>query len=512
MEAASLARASGSISAACGIRKAGLERGKPTLRSQTISVPAILSIPNMPVDTHSAISTLWKIFFSALAIRWAYILVLYATMGEPGLKGVDSYTYVEVAHQFAEAMAEGSVHGWDWLGPHPAIMPLYSGFISSMFLLFGKYGPLAYVLTQCALDSATCVFIFLIAQSTEPRCAVAAAFAAVVNPTQIVISGLIYPDTPFVFFVALSLYATVRWLQNPSISSTALIAVWLCCAALIRVLIVPWTAILVGFLLFVAMIRFRLSILLIGQLSCIAITLTLCAGLVVGRNVAKYDAWALTSQGGIHLMTVVPWVGQAYDGTPWTQGHQEMMALAEHRFLVPTDNPFEESRRYTQVAAEAWRKFGLIPTVEAWIYGAVINLGAPAIILSPPLIQIPRTGFYGTPGNSMAEKMTNFLLHSESALYSWAMLTGIVGLLIIRIIQMAGVVGMLGQAWHDRVKILPITILFALWFCFILAVNGPVASPKYRLPLEPMLNILTGMGFCSLWGRRERPPQATKKI
>src|SRR5665811_2527938 len=80
----------------------------------------------MPVEARSAISTIWKIFFSALAIRWAYALVLFTAMGEPGLKGVDSYTYVEVAHQFAEAMATGSVHGWDWLGPQTAIMPLYN--------------------------------------------------------------------------------------------------------------------------------------------------------------------------------------------------------------------------------------------------------------------------------------------------------------------------------------------------------------------------------------------------
>src|SRR5664280_944188 len=153
----------------------------------------------MPVEARSAISTIWKIFFSALAIRWAYALVLFTAMGEPGLKGVDSYTYVEVAHQFAEAMAAGSVHGWDWLGPQTAIMPLYNTLISLSDLLFGKFGPFAYVLAQCAIDSATCGVIFLTARAIEPKCAVAAAIAAVVNPTQIVMSGLVYPDTPFVF-------------------------------------------------------------------------------------------------------------------------------------------------------------------------------------------------------------------------------------------------------------------------------------------------------------------------
>jgi hypothetical protein len=87
-----------------------------------------------------------------------------------------------------------------------------------------------------------------------------------------------------------------------------------------------------------------------------------------------------------------------------------------------------------------------------------------------------------------------------------------VGVSIIRIMQAAGVAVMLRQAWRDRAEMLPITILFALWFCFILAVNGPVASPKYRLPLEPVLNILTGIGFYSLWRWRERRLAAAKGL
>src|SRR5664279_1127336 len=188
----------------------------------------------MPVEARSAISTIWKIFFSALAIRWAYALVLFTAMGEPGLKGVDSYTYVDVAHQFAEAVAAGSVHGWDWLGPHTVVMPLYNGFISLIFLLFGKFGPIAYVLTQGAIDAATCILIFHTVQSIEPRYSIPATIAAIVNPTQIVMSGLIYPDTPFVFFVTLSLFGAVQWFQSQTIRNTALIAVGLCCAAMIR--------------------------------------------------------------------------------------------------------------------------------------------------------------------------------------------------------------------------------------------------------------------------------------
>jgi hypothetical protein len=110
----------------------------------------------------------------------------------------------------------------------------------------------------------------------------------------------------------------------------------------------------------------------------------------------------------------------------------------------------------------------------------------------------------------MAEKAKNFLFHSESIVYTWALLAGVAGLFIVRLIQAAGAIGAVSRAWRDRTEMLPIIVLFALWCCFTLAVDGPVASPKYRLPLEPALNILTGMGFYSVrnWAKRRR--QANK--
>jgi hypothetical protein len=50
-------------------------------------------------------------------------------------------------------------------------------------------------------------------------------------------------------------------------------------------------------------------------------------------------------------------------------------------------------------------------------------------------------------------------------------------------------------------------LLLAGWCLYILAVNGPVASPKYRLPMEPALAVLTGAGLASLFNRRRRSPE-----
>jgi hypothetical protein len=54
----------------------------------------------------------------------------------------------------------------------------------------------------------------------------------------------------------------------------------------------------------------------------------------------------------------------------------------------------------------------------------------------------------------------------------------------------------------------PILLLLGSWIVYILLVNGPVASPKYRLPIEAPLMVFTGAGFVSLsrWRRRRTAP------
>jgi hypothetical protein len=217
--------------------------------------------------------------------------------------------------------------------------------------------------------------------------------------------------------------------------------------------------------------------------------------------VQTYGAWSLTSQEGGHLFTVVPWVRQAYDGTPWAVGHDDLVKEEQRRFPVPSDNPFEESRRWSGIALQAWRSYGLVPTIKAWAYGAVIDLAAPGVLLSPPVIQIPRTGFYDAPGRSMAEKIRNFLFHSESATYLWVLLVAASGLFIVRLVQAVGAIALLQEARTDA-RLIPVVTMFLLWFAFILAVNGPIATPKYRLPLEPMFDIVTATVFCMFSSRR----------
>ena len=55
-------------------------------------------------------------------------------------------------------------------------------------------------------------------------------------------------------------------------------------------------------------------------------------------------------------------------------------------------------------------------------------------------------------------------------------------------------------------------LLFGLWTGYVLAVTGPIASLKYRLPIEPVLAVLTGAGFCLLRDRWLCAPQPRKPL
>src|ERR1035437_8982754 len=244
---------------------------------------------------------LWKFFTAALAIRWIYALLLFATMGDAGLETVDSTTYIANAHEFAQAIAAGALPGDQWLGPTTFTMPLFNWIIALHALLFGKWTALAYAFTQGALDAGTCLLIYGIAQTLNPRIAAPAAIMATLNPTQIVLSALILTDTPFLFFVALFLLAAVRWLRAPAWHWAIIGGVGLAEAAMIRVYVVPWAAFFVLFLFIATIIGRRLTSRIIAQLAVTSIIVALSIAPVLWRNVSQYGTWSLTSQGGIHL-------------------------------------------------------------------------------------------------------------------------------------------------------------------------------------------------------------------
>jgi 4-amino-4-deoxy-L-arabinose transferase-like glycosyltransferase len=442
------------------------------------------------------IPTLSRIFLAALAVRWTYALLLYATLGDDGLKGVDSIVFDVEARQFATAIRDGLVDGWHWLGEASSnTMPLYQLLMALCYLLFGRFGAIAYVLMQGAMDSASCVLAFVMARSLDRRLGGPAAIFAIFNPTQIVMSGLIYTDTLYTLFVMLSFVLARRWVRNPALGSATVLGLSLACATLTRVSIAPWGVAIIGLLLAYSAWQ-RRSFRQLASLSATAVILSLSLAMISARNHGQYGSYELSAQTGEHMAWwIVPLAREMQDRTPYADAVKEMNDRTNLRYGPTSPNPFEQSRRYQQVAREALRdEIKPSALIKSWASGAFINLVAPAHLISPPVSRLPRTGFYDTPGASFAEKVSNYAFRSGNPAYSWLLIAGTFGVVVMRLMQMVGLVSL---ARHR--SIWPSLLFATSWFVFLLLVNGPIASPKYRLPLEPLFDILSGAGWVAMW-------------
>ena len=433
-----------------------------------------------------------RVFFIALSVRWTCALALFSTMGASGLMGADSHGYLNMTQDYLARMGLGGISGWGWLGPDPALMPLPSWLWILTALLFDGYPVLSAVICQGVVDSFTCILIFKLAREFDWRWAWPAGLFAALNPTQVVMACLYYPDTVFLFFVALSLYLSVWFLSEPRLSSALLLGVSLAGALLSRVLIAPWVIFLIPYLAAVLIVQRRIMVKHFGQLIAAALIALMSVTPIIQRNYAESGRLVLTNQTGAHYaFWVVPLVMQVKDGTSWEQGVELMRLRLAATFGTESSNRGENAYRLEYVAKEVLLELGTTAIAKAWFYGASVNLGAPVATIFPPLAQLPRTGFYSTPGATMTEKILNFLLKSDGRIYAWMVSIGIAGLAVIRLIQLFGLAVLLRMP-RQR----PATLLILGWATYVLLVNGPIASPKYRLPIEPTLLVSMAAGYC----------------
>jgi hypothetical protein len=203
---------------------------------------------------------------------------------------------------------------------------------------------------------------------------------------------------------------------------------------------------------------------------------------------------------------IVPLAKEAQDRTPYMTSLENMNERTTERFGPPSSDPFEQSRRYQQIGWEVLRdEIRLTSLAKSWASGIFINLASPAHLLSPAVLQLPHSGFYGTPGGSFAEKVFNYVFRSGNATYSWLLIFGSFGLALVRAVQFLGVCALAGQRLYGQI------IFASSWIVFLLLLNGPIASPKYRLPLEPLFNIMTGAGILSIQYLRKRDFEEPKR-
>lgn len=453
-------------------------------------------------------SVIISIFTIALALRLAYVLGLYFGIGPEALLSQDSHGYRILAQDFIDTGQFNETQ----------IMPLYVLFLAAHFTISNSVDPLFPAITQAGLDALTCVFIAMMAARFSRAMVLPAGLYAALCPTLIVLSGILYTDGPFLFFASAGLLLAMHWFGAPTWRIALMLGLVLGLALSTRVMILPWVVALIVLLPLGAALCGRFKWHTLGHAALVLILALAIQAPIIARNVSQYDSWKLTTQGGAYaLLWVVPLVREAADGTPQTEGARLLSEKFETFDVAADPDPFARSAAMSALARDELQALGLGAIAKGWAIGAAINLLAPATILSPPVATLERTGFFETPGDSKLNKVSAFLFHNDSPTYTWVLLVSILGVVLIRLAQLGGLIIGFGRghrARHNEPLQSPDTArmrrvllgFLMIWVIYILLINGPIASPKYRLPIEPVGAItfaLAVTGF-QAWRARRR--------
>jgi hypothetical protein len=379
-------------------------------------------------------------------------------------------------------------------------MPGYFLFLAAIISIFGE-NFLPVLIIQSVIDSMTCVLIAALGRYVYPRHFGIFGLLAAVWPNLFIHSGLILGDSLFVFFFVWFLLSFTGLLYKPTILAAVLTGAALGLATLVRPttqFIIFLTPVLLPLILIISKMKVREAV--FNSLLVFAVSVV-CVTPVLMKNINRYDSFALTSQNGTHLQNwVTSEVVMLRDGVGRQEAVKQLQTKTGNALaaLSPSqkNNPFVRS---AQQVDTAFKEIVATPTqiiMKSWLQGAVINLAAPALIIDKRVRQLPHISFAGDTRGDLFARTWQFISGSSS-IYVATLVVSATGAIVVSLIQFAGFFVQL------RVNMM-LTVLSALIVAYFLMINGPVGSPKYRLPIEPILIIWFGCGLLSFWKFQEK--------
>lgn len=439
----------------------------------------------------AAVGMTWLLVIAGLALvlRVGNALWLAGTPAHFLLE--DAQMYWGAAETLRATGTLGQVGGDGVSIPITDRVPGYILFVAAVQAVAGAH-PLAVALVQAGLDTATCVLIALLGGMLTPGLGRLGGLLAAVWPNLIIHSGVVLTETLFLLLFTTMLLFCARFLARARLVDAAAAALLCGLALMVRPVVQflpaalavaapaviawharrhrpggrPWRRLVAAPLLVVGL----------GLLP---------ASPLIGHNLATHGTVSLTDQGGTHLLYwVVPRVAAAADGTP----HAAAAAEARRRLnarLSPAGlsedelPPFVRSRAQTETALTLLAERSPAVLAMAWARGMAINLAAPALAIDPRVRALPHRSFYHIPETGIAARLRTYLF-GEHRLFGLIVGTALAAALATSLVQAWGCVRLLRQV--------PWAALFGgLCIAYFLLLTGPVVSPKYRLPVEPIL-------------------------
>jgi 4-amino-4-deoxy-L-arabinose transferase-like glycosyltransferase len=387
---------------------------------------------------------------------------------------------------------------WPTLSSLTDRMPLYPLLLAAAQTAFGN-APRVVAVAQAVIDAGTCALVGALGSVIAPSVGLLAGVLAAFSMTLIVLSSQILTDTVFVFFLAIWLACTARFfLVGPTIPLATIAGVAGGMALATRSSVAPLLMTAAPVMLVTAVVKTRRIAHALLTAGLFAIAAGAPAFPVVWRNATVYGSVSLTSQTGDHLaFWIVPLVAQRANGTPYHETVQRMQTLYEERLAQRSTseqaNPFVQSAVKTEVAQQAMARLPLAAFVEAWLEGMIVNVAAPALIADARVRALPKPNFYATPGASLWQRTQKYFF-DDPGLYQILLGIGVIAMIPFLLLQAMGFVML--------VRGLPFAAVLALGvLAYFLLLSGPVASPKYRLPIEPMLLVLGAIPLAAIADR-----------
>lgn len=432
------------------------------------------------------------VFIVAMIVR--LLNVTHISFSGGSFMAEDSGLYTVIAPEWMKSL--GLLSGEPRAIGYDERTPLYPILIGTLQIL-GLGQPLFFVLANAIFDAVTCVLIATLGAMLRYWTGLAAGLLAALWPNLVIQSGLVLTDSLFVLLLTGVYVSVAHFIRDPSAKLAGVTGVLLGLAILTRTVaqLLPVPVFLV---LLIAARRSGCSwrqAIFTSSAQLIAIAFLIVP--IQMHNHERFGSYSLTSQTGTHLLLwIVPAVHEAEHGTPKDktaeQMHERLNArLAEMGKTRDQLTSFEISHEQTQLAVELLKDTSAMAMAKAWLNGFVLNLATPAVLADLRVRALSNKSFYAIEDTGILNKVQQYL-GGSGPVYTTIFVVGGIGSVLTLI---GSSIGFFALA-RRHIWIALIAFLIVLYF---LMINGPVASPKYRLPFEPIMILLTVLGAIFFW-------------
>ena len=360
------------------------------------------------------------------------------------------------------------------------------------------------LVVQSFVDAVTCALIAALGALVDARVGLIAGALAALWPNMIVHSQLILGDSLFLFFAAAGLYVSAQCLLKPRIAYAAAAGIVFGLMTLVRSvgLLIPFA--MVAIFLLVELWRGHGLKRAIGYSAAALVIFAVMISPILWRNVTNFGTWQLTSQSGTHfLLWVVNYSKSIETGITFEAGSKQLQdklaaRLDEARKSKPELNDFDYSDIAMGLAKEEVRNLPLLVIARSWVSGMMMNFAAPAIVVDPRIRDLNSGSFMNMAAKDTIERLVVFLSQNDPGYLAWV----IFGLAVGSVVTLLQISGWLILSRENFL----LAMIFLGWIVYFFLVTGPVISPKYRLPIEPVLIIAQAIAISTLvsrfWGDR----------